>query len=411
MNDSNEARSNDCILSSNGGKRIFKVPSNVQGSSDLFPIEVPNIPSVTITFNPTNHNTILSRKFIPYSIIKIENTDTSILKVAESDFPFKDIHFSPKYNLGQKTLQYVLESYYGLYDYDYILQICLQEENYLAASRIAFIGGHYCDSLSFQFKVFKSHIDSHRTELELFAKEYEMFAQNEHQKSHIESLKKINIVNGISEICQCNASDQNSDTSIQLSSSSSLDSIRLWEEQEHQGGCESPCQTGESDYRSSLSQVVQSMRNNHINQPISSVSKMMWENDKDNDKNEFEISNTDVKNIIQMACCIVEFYLERISSTDNPILMQNILMLIIDFWLSNTLPVQILENVLLKNIEKYFYPLSIILFCKNFSNDSSSDQNPTEGIEQLNSASFLKEFTTKFCLQLCLMVVQNVNKT
>ncbi|XP_044753583.1 uncharacterized protein LOC123312995 [Coccinella septempunctata] len=407
MNDSNEMKSNDCFLSANGGRRIFKVPSNIQGSSDLLPIEVPRIPSVTITFNPTDHNTILSKKFIPYSIIKIENRDASIQKVAENDFPFKDIRFAPKYILGQKTLQYVLETYYGLYDYDNILQVCLQEENYVAASRIAFIGGHYCDSLSFQLKAFKIHMGAYKTELEAFAKEYEMSSQNEHQKNYIEALKNINMINEKSDISQSNSFEPNSDTPIQLSSSSSLDSIRLWEEQEHQGGCESPCETGEADYRYTLSQLVQSLRNNHINQPISSVSKMMCESE--NDKEEFEIDNINIKNIVQMACQIIEFYLERISSTDNPILMQNILMLVIDFWLSSLLPVQLLEKVLLKNIEKYFYPLSIILFCKNFSSDSGDQIS--SGVEQKNSARFLKEFSTKFCLQLCLMVVENVNKT
>ncbi|XP_045473518.1 uncharacterized protein LOC123679961 [Harmonia axyridis] len=409
MNDSNEAKSNDCLLSVNGGRRIFKVPSSIQGSSDLFPIEVPRIPSVTITFNTTDHNTILSKKIIPNSITQIENKKTVFKKSTQCEFPTEDAVILPKYNYRQKTLQYVLETYYGLYDYDNILQVCLQAENLVAASRIAFIGGHYCDSLSFQLNAFKIHMSSFKYELESFAKEYELFSQSEHQKSYIEALKNININNIKNDISQCNSFEQSSDTPIQLSSSSSLDSIRLWEEQEHQGGCESPCEVGEAtDYRYTMSQLVQSLRNNHINQPISSVSKMMY--DSDNEKKEIEINNADVKEIVQMACGIVEFYLERISSTDNPILMQNILMLIIEFWLSSLLPVQILEKVLLKNIERYFYPLSIILFCKNFSNDSG-DQISTEEVEQKNSARFLKEFSTKFCLQLCLMVVENVNKT
>lgn len=47
--------------------------------------------------------------------------------------------------------------------------------------------------------------------------------------------------------------------------------------------------------------------------------------------------------------------------------------------------------------------------CKNFLNDS--DDQISKKVKQKNSARFFKQFSTKFCLRLCLMVVETVNKT
>lgn len=113
-----------------------------------------------------------------------------------------------------------------------------------------------------------------------------------------------------------------------------------------------------------------------------------------------------MKEAVDAASYIVEFYIEKIYSSENLILMQNVLMRCIEFWLSSHLPVVVLESILLKNMDKYFYPLSILLFCKDFNEDDDDtlpDVKPTKG--------FLKEFSTKFCLELCSMVLDNVNKS
>lgn len=110
------------------------------------------------------------------------------------------------------------------------------------------------------------------------------------------------------------------------------------------------------------------------------------------------------KEAVDAASYIVQFYIEKIYTSENLILMQNVLMRCIEFWLANRLPVVVLENILLKNLDKYFYPLSILLFCKDFNDDDASpDDKPAKG--------FLKEFSTKFCLELCSMVLDNVNKS
>ncbi|RZC33446.1 hypothetical protein BDFB_002647 [Asbolus verrucosus] len=169
------------------------------------------------------------------------------------------------------------------------------------------------------------------------------------------------------------------------------------------------------DIRQSMTHYVQSLKSNDSSPPISSVSKRVSESENiqkrpRNDESfiDLEIKDKETKDIIENASKLIEFYIKKIYVSENHILMQNVLMKCIEFWLTNNLPVPILENVLLKNMDKYFYPLSILLFCKNFSN--GLDEEIIKDNKR-DSAGFLKEFSTKFCLHLCSMVLENVNKT
>ncbi|KAJ8961054.1 hypothetical protein NQ314_005984 [Rhamnusium bicolor] len=126
---------------------------------------------------------------------------------------------------------------------------------------------------------------------------------------------------------------------------------------------------------------------------------------------EMQIKDKSAKDVIDAASYLVEFYIKKIYVSENHILMQNILLKCIEFWLSNNLPVPVLENILLKNMDKYFYPLSILLFCKNFGNTLDDEIFKDDCDSKPTSSGFLKEFSTKFCLQLCSMVLENVNKS
>lgn len=127
------------------------------------------------------------------------------------------------------------------------------------------------------------------------------------------------------------------------------------------------------------------------------------------ERTEKVVENTD---IIEQASQIVEFYCSRPQITENHILMQNVLIKIMQFWLSNNLPVDVLEMILLKNMDRYFNPLSILLFCKNFNNNLGEGMvNDSESKKSEKSFEFLKQLSPKFCLQLCSMVLQNVNKS
>lgn len=151
--------------------------------------------------------------------------------------------------------------------------------------------------------------------------------------------------------------------------------------------------------------MVISKSSTHISRLISSQPSYP---EHKSDEFDFEVHVKDEKTaeIIKIASSLIEFYIKKTYATENHILMQNILMKSIEFWLSNGLPVCVLEKILLKNMDKYFYPLSILLFCKNFCS-SSDDKNEDE---RRRPSGFLKDFSTKFCLQLCSMVLENVNK-
>lgn len=347
---------------------------------------------MAITYSTTDPRKQLNKNAIPYSILSIENNSyqPKIQKPPRKNAnPLDYLYAMPDLKLEHKTLHYVLEVYHDFYDTENVIARCLEVGNFQAAGKVSMLDGHYSDSLGFQLAAFKLHMDK--------------FTLN---------FPDISVQNEINERLT-SASEKNSPAHI-LSSSSSLDSIRQWgDEMEHQGGCESPCQPSEmGDVRQNMSQYVASLKTEN-SPPISSVSKMIDAKEKvTQEKSEVEVYVKDEESweIINTAAALIEFYTQKIYSSENHILMQNVLMKCIEFWLVNNLPVVVLENVLLKNMDKYFYPLSILLFCKNFNNNVGEEIVKKDDVNKRNSAGFLRQFSTKFCLQLCSMVLENVNK-
>ncbi|KAK5645427.1 hypothetical protein RI129_006727 [Pyrocoelia pectoralis] len=372
-------------------KRAIKIPHNLQNGSDLFPIEVPGLPTMAITYSSSENQTCCNKDFLPSSILSIENKSVSrsnkatIVNVLS---PLEQIKQTPTYSFGQKTLHYVLESYAGYYDTESVLSKCLKVNNLQAASKIAILDEHYSDSLGFQLQAFKALLNRQK---------YDFSMQNCKQDTDIYEVY----------------TNSNEKTNY-LSSSSSLDSIQQWsDDYEDQGGCESPCNISESgDVRQSMSQYVQS-----VTSPISTVSKLISDNPYNNVKNKMmddqelllQIRDPNAREIIELGSRLIEFYIKQTYCSENHILMQTILLKVVEFWLSNNLPVPILEHILLKNMDKYFYPLSILLFCKNY-NDNLGEVIIKDDVIKQKPSGFLKEFSTKFCLQLCSMVLENVNK-
>lgn len=392
-------------------RRIVKFPQNNPASTEVYPVEVPGLPSMAITFNQCDYRLFNMERNNTQSIFSIENPnfetniDVNSKPFIRNSLNFDYLHRIPNFKLTTKTLHYVLEIYYGYYDTENILSKCLDFENYQAASKIAFLDGHYSDSLGFQLTAFKKYLDKMYRDLSPISKDKDS-EKNENDKkvdSNKVSMNKfeLNIVN--------------TSPAHMLSSSSSLDSIRQWDDLEHQGGCESPCEVTEmGDVKYSVSQYMQSMKND--SPPITSVSKLVSSNAiieeslKQNLDLEFKDTNN-TNDVVEIGSTLVEFYIKNTYASENHILMQNILLKCIEFWLSNSLPVPALEKVLLKNMDKYFYPLSILLFCKNFNNNLGEEIiKKDDDAKQQKSAGFLKQFSTKFCLQLCSMVLENSNK-
>lgn len=393
-------------------RRIVKFPQNNQNNGEAYPVEVPGLPTMAITYNSSDYRLFYAQRNRVRSIFSIENAklennmDINSKPFIRNSLNFDYLHRIPNFRLSSRTLHYVLETYHGYYDAENVLSKCLDFENYQAASKIAFLEGHYSDSLGFQLVAFKKYMDKFQLDLSPTGKDKDSYEKNEDDSKKVDSNRtsmnkfELNIIN-------------NSPAHM-LSSSSSLDSIRQWDDLEHQGGCESPCEMTEmGDVKYSVSQYMQSMKND--SPPITSVSKMISPNPtiEENPKTNFDIDfkDTNVKDVVDMASKLIEFYIRNTYASENHILMQNILLKCIEFWLSNSLPVSALEKVLLKNMDKYFYPLSILLFCKNFNNNLGEEIIKKEDeTKQQKSAGFLKQFSTKFCLQLCSMVLENANK-
>lgn len=253
-------------------KRIVKIPNSGQGTAENFPIEIPGLPSMAITFSSNEQRLLTSKPHNPYSILKLENNELSLETPSGSSYD--RIFHSPEFKLGQKTLHYVLETYSGFYETDNVIEKCIDLENYQAASKISFLEGHYGDSLGFQLTSFKEHLESSNVK---FTKEtVEVII-----KSVQEDLNEKNLT----------YSGSGKSSSKILSSSSSLDSIRQWgDDVEHQGGCESPCDFG--DVQKSVTQYVQSLKEEADNSPpVSSVSRLL---EKSDDKMESKKMTTEV---------------------------------------------------------------------------------------------------------------------
>lgn len=390
-------------------RRVIKFPTNFDGSSEHFPVEVPGLPTMAITFNPADHRLLFSRNYIPFAILQIENDDDfeQVTKpLSKNASPASLLQNIPKFRFGEKTLHYALETYHGFYDTENVLSKCLDLDNYQAASKIAMLDGHFGDSLGFQLLAFKKYMDSCNLDFDSIFVNKEMYDIKEREQDFVDFVVK-NIQDDYGHKTYINS------PAHVLSSSSSLDSIRQWgDDLEHQGGCESPCEVSEmGDVRQNMTHYVQSLKTGDT--AICSISQKLSGTDSGHNKNVelddgLEIKDQETKDVINNASKLIEFYIRKIYASENHILMQNVLMKCIEFWLGSNLPVPILENVLLKNMDKYFYPLSILLFCKNFSG-SLDDEIINKG-NQKDSVGFLKEFSTKFCLHLCSMVLENVNK-
>ena len=72
--------------------------------------------------------------------------------------------------------------------------------------------------------------------------------------------------------------------------------------------------------------------------------------------------------------------------------------------MSHSLPVDHLENLLLKHMSKFFYPLGLLLFCK--------DGNSGEEVEKQQTAmSMLNHLSTRFSLQLCSNLLSHIDQS
>ncbi|CAG9760775.1 unnamed protein product [Ceutorhynchus assimilis] len=383
-----------------GTRRTYKSPHEHPISNNI-PIEITVLPSMAFTFNQTNHKALLCNKVLPFNVLMPDNPDRSKFlkeqKVTQKQ-DFSHIYSLPNVLIGQKTVHYALQTFIDLYDVENILKKCIEYKNFQAASKVSLFHGHYVDSLGFVIQAFENHISQSEIDLaSLFTckDSYDIKEKDQGIEIIVKTIK--------TELDKEKSSSCSSPAKI-LSSSSSLDSLKQFGEE---GGQESPC---EFDVRQNITNYVHSLKKYDSSVPKLNESYKDLLLEKSIRKQELQIKNKQAREVLDLASGIVEFYIGKIYISENHILMQNILLKCIEFWLSHNLPVLLLENIFLKNLDKYFYPLSILLFCKNFDDEDRILQKDDD-IIQISSSGFLKEFSTKFCLHLCLMVLENGNKS
>ncbi|KAH1017237.1 hypothetical protein HUJ05_007910 [Dendroctonus ponderosae] len=395
-------KSDERMIMFKGTKRSFKTPY-VHPISNNLPIEISVLPSIVFTFNGKNYNCLFRTSPLPHQVLLPDNDPAEFYDRQKSigRLDFSHIYHVPKVTVTEKTIHYALRIYLELYDIENVQMKSLELSNFQVASKVSFLNGNFVDSLGFTIEAFKRHIVKYDVDLpSLFTckDSYDVTEKDQGIELIVESLK--------TELDREMSSNLSSPARA-LSSSSSLDSLRQFGEE---GGQESPC---EIDIRQNITNYLHS-----VNKGASSPTATPKLNESYKDilmeksvkQHELQIKNKQAKEVLDLASHIVEFYIEKVYISENHILMQNILLKCIEFWLSNNLPIVILENILLKNLDKYFYPLSILLFCKNF--DVEDVILPKDGeILQISSSRFLKEFSTKFCLHLCSMVLENANKS
>lgn len=96
--------------------------------------------------------------------------------------------------------------------------------------------------------------------------------------------------------------------------------------------------------------------------------------------------------IVKQVTIIMEYYIS-VMEEDSHTAMSHLLQEGIEFWLQNALPVNHLEDLLLKYMSKLFFPLGLQLFCKE------------------DAAVSLSHLSPDFCLQLSAALLNNIEQT
>ncbi|XP_049853132.1 uncharacterized protein LOC126334689 isoform X3 [Schistocerca gregaria] len=96
--------------------------------------------------------------------------------------------------------------------------------------------------------------------------------------------------------------------------------------------------------------------------------------------------------IVKQVTVIMEYYIS-VMEEDSHTAMSHLLQEGIEFWLQNALPVNHLEDLLLKYMSKLFFPLGLQLFCKE------------------DAAVSLSHLSPDFCLQLSAALLNNIEQT
>lgn len=394
-------------------RRVVRLPHAAHSALDT-PSQVPNIPTPVISYRSYDV-TPLAGLVQPLSVVEKSLGETTLHYILER---LNGLYDSAK--IMDKVNSHTDRNSIKEFKIYTFLQ-CIQLGNWQAASKISLLERNFTDALSYQLKMLNT-LDLKIHKVSSTCDRNDSFdtvvdetpPMSDEQNHQIKENTKLfdrhmekNLVDTLEE------SEER--YKMKMSASRSLDSFESVEQQElHtfdcQGGSEELCEDSKSDDISlditedALDSVdEEQMRNNGKRMVQDSLSKLVnLSRLKESDN---ETGNTDVltqiessaeknldltnRNIVPVvteakgnqentvvneATSIVEFYVNEIEDESHA-MMREVLQIAIEFWIKHNLPIENLENVLLRHMSKFFYPLGLLLFWQVICNSFGGDRN------------------------------------
>ncbi|XP_043664622.1 uncharacterized protein LOC122627529 isoform X1 [Vespula pensylvanica] len=400
-------------------------------------------------------NIILDVPNIPAPIISYQSYD--IPSLAGFISPLSVIEKSP----AELTLHYVLEHFNGLYDSTKIMEKCIELENYQACSNVAALQHNFSDAFSYQLKALSA------INFQLSMKPITLGSSNEATTFDKENGSDISSLTEKLQSVNCNlkrntelfnkqveknliesVEDYAAKNKMKIPSSKSLNSLQTLEDGLYafdcQGGSEELCKEPKCEdiplditenvldsdvitpdpeqwiehaiFENNLSveygkDDVQDVSSKSLGVTTNNDNKVTTNEERieinhKKSKSAKEMRHYHKNNLVNEAIKVLKFYLHEIEN-EADVVKCNILQNALEFWIQHDLSIQSLENIFFEHIHTIFYPLGLLLFCQE-TIEMYSDENKND--ERSKSMNVTDLFSSKFCLQVCSMLLQHINE-
>lgn len=234
-------------------------------------------------------------------------------------------------------------------------------KNFQAASKLALLDGSYPLALSYQLEAIKHQ---NLSSAQIQEKQHDL---KENIKRFDEQIER-NLIDTFEE--------SENKTKMKMPNSKSLDTFQLLGQDElHtfncQGGSEELCEESKDDDQEEMNLELKEEEvkcNGHEPPKENGVSERTLYirsitpdgQSVSENKNRNQTANKNDE-LLKRATEAIEFYINDIDDESHEV-MRDILQLALDFWVENELSIDSLESVLLKHMQKLFYPLGMLLF-------------------------------------------------
>ncbi|XP_014210897.1 uncharacterized protein LOC106641130 [Copidosoma floridanum] len=352
--------------------------------------------------------------YIPSPTISYQSYDVTPL--AGSVMPLKNV----EKELSDMTLHYVLEQFHGLYDSATILKKCSDIKNYQACAKIELLDRNLVEALIYQLRALKEcNPDNLETFFNGMRDEYDVDNYKNDQAQDNSKLFEKHVEWNLME----NLLESVKKQKIKMPCSKSLDSFQTIEQELHnfdcQGGSEEMFDDLKSDPNSESVEMAldQSLENGNKEDEDSSLSSDI--NEEMNDNESIPVENYDkpgksiLENalsshelvVMQHAINIVDFYLNEVEE-DAYVPMYEVSATAINFWVENKFPIETLEKIFDKYLDKIFYSLGLLLFGCDPQNTYTL-QKSNGNIRVKNAEKIL---STHFSLKICSMMLEHIDE-